>query len=187
MYPSFLFYLAFCRHIYPLPPLLASLPSPFLFLSHTPSPTHTFHHLLPTYPTTSIMPLFLLYIPPPPPPLPPPYMSLPPPLPHNNTPYVSLTNPASCPTCGGCCSLQGNGFTALMLASWQGHTEIFLALLAAPGIKVNHADKVSIFPLTPSHVVVWGEGVGGLPHLPPLPDPLSNVLSPSNIENVPHH
>ena len=144
-------------------------------------PTHTFHHLLPTYPTTSIMPLFLLYIPPPHHP----YMSLPPPLPPNNTPYVSLTNHSSDPTCG-CCSLQGRGSTALMLASSGGHTEIVLALLAAVGIKVNHTD-VSIYPLTPSHVVVWGEGVGGLPHLPPLPDPLSNVLSPSNIENVPHH
>ena len=98
---------------------------------------------------------------------------LPPPLPPNNPPYVSLTNhPASYPTCG-CCSLQNGGRTALALASMFGHTEIALALLAAVGINVNHAD-VSIYPLTPSHVVVGGEGGGGLPPLPPHPNPRTN-------------
>ena len=97
---------------------------------------------------------------------------LPLPLPPNNTPYVSLTNPASYPTCG-CCSLQENGFTALLLASQYGHTKIALALLAAVGINVNHAN-VSIYPLTPSHVVVGGEGGGGLPPLPPHPNPRTN-------------
>ena len=47
-----------------------------------------------------------------------------------------------------------------MLASGNGHTEIVLALLAAPGIDVNHAQPVSIYPLTTSHVVVGSEGVG---------------------------
>ena len=73
--------------------------------------------------------------------------------------------------CG--CSLQGRGYTALTLASENGHTETVLALLAAAGIDVNHAD-VSIYPLTPSHVVVGGEGGGGLPPLPPHPNPRTN-------------
>ena len=85
-------------------------------------------------------------------------------LPPNNTPYESLTNPASYPTCG-CCALQQWGSTALMLASKNGHTEIVLALLAASGIDVNHAN-VSIYPLIPTHVVVGGEVVGGLSLLP---------------------
>ena len=91
----------------------------------------------------------------------------------NTPPYVSLTNhPASYPTCG-CCSLQEDGWTALLLASYNGHTEIVLALVAAVGINVNHAD-VSIYPLIPSHVVVGGEGGGGLPPLPPHPNPRTN-------------
>ena len=49
-----------------------------------------------------------------------------------------------------------------MEASYNGHTETVLALLAAAGINVNHA-AVSIYPLTPSHVVVGGEGEGDLP------------------------
>ena len=98
---------------------------------------------------------------------------LPPSLPSNNTPSVSLTNhPASYPTCG-CCSLQANKDTALILASGNGHTETVLALLAAVGIDVNHAN-VSIYPLTPSHVVVGGEGGGGLAPLPPHPNPRTN-------------
>ena len=96
-------------------------------------------------------------------PLPSPYMS-PPPffLAHYPTPYVSLTNHSSYPTCCGCCSLQRKGSTALILASEKGHFEIIQALLAAPGIDVNHA-TVSIYPLIPFHVVVRG----GLPHLIP--------------------
>ena len=91
------------------------------------------------------------------------HVPLPPPLPPNNTPFVSLTNPASSyPTCG--CSLQWQGCTALAMASHNGNTEIAQALLAAAGIDVNHAD-VSIYPLTPSHVVVGGEAGGGLPPL----------------------
>ena len=60
-----------------------------------------------------------------------------------------------------------------MLASKNGHTEIAQALLAAADINVNHAN-VSIYPLTPSHVVVGGEGGGGLPPLPPHPNPRTN-------------
>ena len=142
-----------------LPPTPTSLPSPFLFLSHTPLPTHTFHHLLPTYPT-AVLPKY--------------------------TPSVFLTNHSSYPTCAGC-SLQVSGSTALMLASQNGHTETVPALLAAPGIDVNHVN-VSIYPLTPSHVVVRGEGGGRLnsPY-PPHSNPRTNVLSPTNLENVPHH
>ena len=94
-------------------------------------------------------------------------------LPPNNTPYVSVTHPASYPTCG-CCSLQREGSTALTLASGNGHTEIILALLAAAGINVNQAEHVSIYPLTPSHVVVGCEGGGGLPPLPPHPNRRTN-------------
>ena len=53
------------------------------------------------------------------------------------------TNPASYPTCVRC-SLQQWGCTALIQASYNGHTEIVQALLAAAGINVNHAD-VSIY------------------------------------------
>ena len=88
------------------------------------------------------------------------YMS-PFPLSPHNTPSVSLTNPTSYPSCG-CCALQSSGSTALSLASQNGHTEIVLALLAAAGIDVNHAN-VSIYSLNPSYIVVWG----GLPPLPP--------------------
>ena len=65
-----------------------------------------------------------------------------------------------------------------MMASQNGHTEIVLALLAAAGIDVNHAN-VSIYPLTPSYIVVGGEVKGCF-----LPFPLTltlvliNVLSP---------
>ena len=115
----------------------------------------------------------ILYVSPRPPPS---YMSLlPHPLPPNNTLYVSLTNPAFYPSC--CCfSLQRKGSSALTLASSYGHTEIALALLATADIDVNHAD-VSIYPLTPSHVVVEGEGGGGLTHLIRLPNSRTNDLS----------
>ena len=53
--------------------------------------------------------------------------------------------------CG--CSLQSSGSTALIMASQGDRTEIVQALLAAAGIDVNHAN-VSIYSLTPSHVVV---------------------------------
>ena len=86
------------------------------------------------------------------------------------TPYVSLTNPASYLTCD--CSLQSGGNTAMMLASLYGRTKIVLALLAAAGIDVNHAD-VSINPLIPSHVLV--EVVVGEVYLP-FPFPLTLVL-----------
>ena len=60
--------------------------------------------------------------------------------------------------------------TALSYASTQasrgGHTESLKALLAAPGINVNHAD-VSIYPFTTSYVIVAGEGVGHLLHVIP--------------------
>ena len=49
---------------------------------------------------------------------------------------------------------QEYGSTALMLASDKGRTEIVQALLAAPGIDVNHAN-VSISPLTPSHLLTF--------------------------------
>ena len=58
----------------------------------------------------------------------------------------------------GCsCSLQ-QFYTAnaLTFASMMGHTEIVYALLTA-GIDIT---DVSIYPLTPSHVVVGGEGWG---------------------------
>ena len=105
---------------------------------------------------------------------------LPPPL------LTALTNPSSYPTCCGCC-LQ-SGHTALTEASEYGHIKIVQALLAAPGIDVNHA-HVSIYLLTPSqsHVVVRGEGGGALPcpiiHL----NPRNTDLSPPNLENVPYH
>ena len=65
--------------------------------------------------------------------------------PLTNTPYVPLINPASYPTCG--CFFQNADQTALMQASAYGHIAIIQALVAAPGIDVNHAD-VSIYPLT---------------------------------------
>ena len=43
-----------------------------------------------------------------------------------------------------------------MRASREGRTETVQALLAAPDIDVNHAD-VSVYSLTPSHVVVGGD------------------------------
>ena len=106
------------------------------------------------------------------------------PSPSNNTPSVSLTNPASYPICGW--SEQEARRTALYWPSHYGTTETMLALLAAPGIDVNHAD-VSIYPLTPSHIVVERWGWGGLPPLPPHSNPRTNVLSSPNLENVPHH
>ena len=62
-----------------------------------------------------------------------------------------------------------SGTTALARASENGYTEIVQALLAAPGIDVNHAN-VSIYPLTPSqsHVVVRSEGGGDLRLFIPL-------------------
>ena len=87
-----------------------------------------------------------------------------------------------------CCFLQMSGTTALARASENGYTEIVQALLAAPGIDVDHA-TVSIYPLTPSqsHVVVRSEGGGGLPPLIPLPNPRNTDLTPPNLENVPYH
>ena len=73
--------------------------------------------------------------------------------------------------CG--CSLQSNNWTALLLASANGHTGTVQALLAAASIDVKHAD-VSIYPLIPSHVVVGDESRGGLPLLPPHPNPRTN-------------
>ena len=100
--------------------------------------------------------------------------------------YIYLTNPpASYPTCG-CCSLQRHGRTALTLSSASGHTEIVQALLTADGIDVNHVN-VSIYPLTPSQVVVGGEDGGGLPHLIPHPHPRIDDLSLPNLENITQH
>ena len=168
-HPHYHFFLTLTSYTYPPPsplPLSLQLTSPFPHTpyTHTPIPpliTHLPHHCY--YNTIT-----LLYVPPSP------YMSLlPPPLPPNNPPYVSLTNHlASYPTCG-CCSLQASKDTALHWASKNGHTKIVLALLAAAGINVNHAN-VSIYPLTPSHVVVGDEGGGGLPPLPPHPNPRTN-------------
>ena len=72
------------------------------------------------------------------------------------------------------------------MTSECGHIEIVQALLTAPGIDINHAN-VSIYSLTPSHVVVVGSGRGGLPFLLLHPNPCTNVLSPLNLENVSHH
>ena len=77
------------------------------------------------------------------------------------TPHICiyLTNPSPYHTCG--CSLQMDDWTALLLASNSGHTLIVQALVAAPGIDVNHA-TVSIlyspqtcnsFCFTPDFVV----------------------------------
>ena len=58
---------------------------------------------------------------------------------------------------GGCCSLQEDGDTALMIASSYGRTDIVQLLLNHAGINANHAD-VSINRLSSSvclsHVVV---------------------------------
>ena len=70
--------------------------------------------------------------------------------------HLHLTNHASRPLCC-CCSLQRSNRTALMTACDEGYTDCVIALLASPDINVNHAD-VSIYLLTSSHVVVWGEG-----------------------------
>ena len=67
-----------------------------------------------------------------------------------------------------------------MEASAGGHTEIVQALLTTPGIDVNHAN-VSIYLLTPSRVVVVGEGGGCLPNLILPPNACTNVLSPPYI------
>ena len=53
-----------------------------------------------------------------------------------------------CCCCGGgggccccyCCSLQGDGSTSLILASYFGHTDIALALIATPSVDINHAN-----------------------------------------------
>ena len=50
-------------------------------------------------------------------------------------------------------ALQNAGFTALLLASNDGHTEAINALLTAPDINVNHTD-VSLYRLTPSHIIL---------------------------------
>ena len=115
----------------------------------------------------------------------PPLTIIPPPPPSHLHPFflhpykTLLTNPASYPTCG--CSLQRDGSTALLRASSKGHTEQVQALLAAADIDVNHAN-VSIYPLTPSHAVVEGEGGKGLPPLIPRPNPRTNFLSPLNLK-----
>ena len=88
--------------------------------------------------------------------------------------------------CG--CFLQVNNDTALTLATVKGHTKIVQALVAAAGIDVNHVN-VSIYPLTPSQVVVGCEGGGGLP--PSLflhHNPRNTDLSlPYHLENVRQH
>ena len=114
---------------------------------------------------------------PPPPPFFPSHLApLPPPLSPSLPPFVSVTNPAPYPTCG--CSLQETGLSALMWASAKGRTEIVLALLKSidrSGINVNLAN-VSIYQLTLSHLVIKGEGGGGLPHLISHPNP-RNIFS----------
>ena len=67
-----------------------------------------------------------------------------------------------------------------MQASRNGHTETVKALVAVRGIDVNHVN-VSMYPLTPSpsHVVVGGEGGGGLPPLIPHPNPHNDEVPPN--------
>ena len=66
--------------------------------------------------------------------------------------------------------------SALMAASEYGHTEVTRLLLTAPDIIVNYA-KVSLYLLTPSHLVVGGGfngRVGGRGVYLTLSLPLSN-------------
>ena len=55
--------------------------------------------------------------------------------------------------------------TALLAASQIGHAEAIKALLTVPDINVNQAN-VSLYPLTPSHLVLGDRGEGDLPHSP---------------------
>ena len=109
---------------------------------------------------SSIYPLSLLYLPSP--------LTSPPPLSLPNTiKFLCICNPIlslSLPPLS--LSLQKDGKTALMLASQFGRTKAMKLLLTFPDINVNHAD-VSLYPPTPSHLVVGGEGEGDLPHLIP--------------------
>ena len=50
----------------------------------------------------------------------------------------------------------------MLAATKKGHAEAIKLLLTAPGINVNHAD-VSLYPLTPSYVVVGGRCECDLP------------------------
>ena len=47
-----------------------------------------------------------------------------------------------------------------MCAASDGHTDVVIALLAVPSIKVNHANVSSSSILTPSRVIVGGGGLG---------------------------
>ena len=58
-----------------------------------------------------------------------------------------------------------------MYASEKGHTEAIKLLLAAPGIDVNQAN-VSLYLLTPSHLVVRGRGEG---EHNMYPNPMQNI------------
>ena len=63
-----------------------------------------------------------------------------------------------------------------MLAAEEGHTETIKLLLTAPGINVNHAN-VSLFPLTPSHLVGGGMRVIYLTLSLTLSNPRNDDLS----------
>ena len=92
------------------------------------------------------------------PPVPSPYIfsPLPVPLPTSNS--IFACNPrfilSSLPI-----SLQEKGYTALIKASENGHSEAIKALLTAPGIDVNLV-SVSLYLQTSPYLVVSGEGEG---------------------------
>ena len=98
-----------------------------------------------------------------------PFPSLLPPLSVSITHHHSFYPPLSL-------SLQYAGCTALTLASEEGYTEAIKLLLTVPNIDVNHAD-VSLYLLTPSHLVVGGRCEGDLPHLITPPNPRNDDLS----------
>ena len=77
-------------------------------------------------------------------------------------------------------SLQGDGKTALIVASEYGHTGAIKALLTAPGINVNHED-VSLYLLTPLHLRAVNGSKAHLPHLisPKLTLAMMTYLSPT--------
>ena len=116
--------------------------------------TNTLFHLI--LPNIVMCPPSLLYMHPPIPPSPL-SPSLLPPLSASVTHYLSFYPHLSL-------SLQNGGWSALMLASKNGHIEAIKLLLTAPDIDVNHAD-VSHYLLTLSCLVPGGGFITHLPHL----------------------
>ena len=69
--------------------------------------------------------------------------------------------------------------TSLIEAAKEGDTEAIKLLLTAPDIDVNDTD-VSLYLLTPSHLVVGGRCEARLPHLIPHSNPRNDDLSSPN-------